>query len=118
MLNPRYIFTIDGEKIGFVKIYNLDLENKNCLLGGDIHKKHRGKGYSYIMWNTLLQYCFEELDLFRVGLTTAEYNKIAKKVYKKLGFVTEGFIKKSLFRKGAYYDQECMYLLKSNYYEK
>ena len=85
------------------------------MLGGDIHKDYRGKGYSYIMWNMLIDYCFNDINLYRVGITTAEYNEIAIKVYKKIGFISEGFLNESLYRNQKYYSQICMYLTKSMY---
>ena len=113
--NPRFIFTVNDENVGFAKVYNVDLNNKNCMLGGDIHKEHRGNGYSYNMWNMLLEYCFNHLNLYRVGLTTAEYNELATKVYKKLGFKSEGFLNESLYRDGVFHNQLCMYLTKPMY---
>ena len=105
----RKVFCINGEKIGFCKFYNIDLTNKNCVLGGDIHIKHRGKGYAKIMWGLMLDFCYNDLNLFRVSLTTAEYNKIGYRVYEGLGFKEEGRMIQSLLRDDTYYDQICMY---------
>tara|TARA_B100000035_G_scaffold315483_1_gene336935 strand:- start:18785 stop:19297 length:513 start_codon:yes stop_codon:yes gene_type:complete len=108
----RKVFCVNGERVGFAKFYNIDKVNKNCVLGGDIEKTHRGKGYAKHMWKLMLDFCYNDLDMFRVGLTTAEYNKIGKKVYSKLGFIEEGKLVKSLLRDNTYYDQICMYHLK------
>lgn len=111
--NPRFIFTVNKQNVGFVKIYNVDKDNLNCMLGGDIHKDFRGKGYSYIMWNMLLDYCFNELQLHRVSLTTAEYNLVGIKVYKNLGFKCEGILNESLYRDQTFYNQLVMFMTKS-----
>lgn len=115
----RLIFCVNDEKVGFCKFYNIDKNNNNCILGADIHPRHRGKGYAITMWKLMLDYCFDKtypgLSLHRVSLTTADYNDIAKKVYKKLGFLEEGRHVQSLFRDNEYYDEICMYMLKTNW---
>ena len=116
--NRRFIFSVNDNRIGVAKIYNIDYNNKNCVLGGDIHKDFRGLGHAKLLWTDLLEYCFEYLNLYRVSLTTAEYNNIAIKVYKDLGFLEEGRLKKSLLRNEVYYDQICMYMTMSNYKNK
>jgi RimJ/RimL family protein N-acetyltransferase len=111
--NPRKIFCLNNDRIGFCKIYNIDASNKNCLLGADIHESHRGNGHAKIMWLMMLEYCFGwPLELHRVSLTTAEYNSVARRVYKKVGFATEGIMVDSLLRDGEYHDQICMYMTK------
>jgi|TARA_R110000824_G_scaffold62352_2_gene165120 diamine N-acetyltransferase len=109
----RNIFCIDNQRVGFCKFYKIDYINKHCVLGADIHINYRGMGYANKMWNLMLDYCYENLDLHRVGLTTAAYNKIGQHVYRKVGFKVEGHIKESLLRDSIYYDQICMYHLKN-----
>lgn len=113
--DERYIFTVNGKRVGFTKFIQIDTVNKNCLLGADIHKDHRGKGYARIMWTLMLCYSFRCLGMWRVGLLTAEYNKIAQRVYKNVGFVEEGRQIQSLNRFGDYYDQIAMYMIEPMY---
>jgi len=112
----RLIFCNDEfDRIGLTKFYSIDQENKNCVLGADIHKDFRGKGLAKPMWKQMLYYCFDELSLHRVSLTTAEYNFIAQKVYMHLGFKIEGTQRESLFRDGKFWDQICMSLTKKQW---
>jgi len=116
--NPRqrrYIFTVNDERVGLAKISDLDVVNSNCLLGGDIHVLHRGKGYAKHMWSLLLDVVFLEHGLNRAGLTTAEYNVLGQRVYRGLGFKEEGRLIKHLYRDGAFHDQICMYMLRSDW---
>jgi diamine N-acetyltransferase len=106
----RLIYTINGENVGFTKFYSIDKLNKNCVLGADIHQDFRGKGLAKYMWTLMLEYCFNELQLHRVSLTTAEYNDIAQQVYKKLGFIIEGILYESLLRNDVWYNQLLMSL--------
>lgn len=113
--NPRekrLIFEVNGDRVGFTKFYSIDKNNHNCMLGADIHKDHRGKRYARPMWTLMLNKCFDELQLYRVSLTTATFNDVGQRVYKSLGFQEEGRLIKSLYRDGTYHDQIMMYMLR------
>jgi len=113
--NPRELrlmFTVDGEKTGFTKFYNIDRVNLNCVLGADIHRLYRGRGFSYPMWDLMIDFSFRTLGLHRVSLTTAEYNNIAIKVYRRLGFIEEGRLTQSLYRDGEFHDQLMFFMLR------
>lgn len=104
----RLIFTVDDEKVGFAKFYSIDRTNRNCVLGADIKKDFRGKGYAKFMWSLMLDHC-KDIGMHRVSLTTAEYNTVGQRVYRNLGFIEEGRLKSSLYRDGQFFDQICMY---------
>jgi RimJ/RimL family protein N-acetyltransferase len=110
----RKIFCADGKRAGFTKFYNIDRTNRNCVLGADLHREFRGQGLARHMWTLMLRFCFEDLNLHRVSLTTAEYNARARHVYSTLGFLEEGRMIASLYRDGKYYDQISMYLLRAS----
>lgn len=111
----RLIFECDGVPIGFTKFYDIDTTNQNCVLGADIHKQYRGNGYAKFMWTLMLQKCFDELNLQRVSLTTAEYNTKAISIYTRLGFREEGKFEHSLLRNDQFFDQLLMRMLKSEW---
>jgi RimJ/RimL family protein N-acetyltransferase len=111
----RLIFTIDGNRAGFTKFYSIDRANSNCVLGADLAKSYRGMGLAKYMWSLMLDTCFNELNLYRVSLTTASYNEIAQRVYRGLGFKEEGRFTQSLRRNNVFYDQILMYMLRSWY---
>jgi len=110
----RKIFCVDHQPAGFAKFYNVDRTNRNCVLGADLHHHFRGRGLARHMWTLMLRFCFEDLNLHRVSLTTAEYNARARHVYSSLGFREEGRMVASLYRGSKYYDQICMYLLSTS----
>ena len=111
----RLIFCVDGQRVGFTKFYSIDFYNRHCILGADIHPSYRGNGYAKKMWSLMLDYCFNDLSLHRVGLSTMDYNKIAKKVYYGIGFKEEGIIKHCHYRDGEYHDAISMYMLESDW---
>lgn len=111
----RLVFEIDQERAGFAKFYDIDQGNRNCVLGGDIHRDFRGKGHARKMWTLMLRKCFDELNLHRVGLTVAEYNDVGRHIYESLGFKEEGRLTQSLWRNEAYHDQIVMHLLQQDW---
>ena len=111
----RMIFTVNDVPAGFCKFYRVDMQNRNCVLGADLHKDFRGQGLASTMWNLMLETCFQNLQLNRVSLSSAVYNDIAQRVYRKVGFKEEGRLVKSLFRGGEYHDQICMYMLRDDW---
>ncbi len=111
----RLIFTVNDEPVGFTKFYNIDSANSNCMLGADIHKDHRGKGYAKNMWAMMLNVSFFSMHMYRVSLTTAEFNTVGQRVYRGLGFKEEGRLVKSLYRECHFHDQICMYMLKDDW---
>ena len=106
---------MDDVKVGFAKIYCIDVVNKNCVLGADIHKSYRGKGLAKHLWKLLVDECFQNLKMHRVSLTTASYNEIAQKVYKNIGFKEEGRQVQCLYRDDSFYDCICMYMLRPDW---
>jgi RimJ/RimL family protein N-acetyltransferase len=114
----RFVFTVDDVAAGFVKFYDVDHTNMNCVLGADLHKSFRGEGLAKEMWRLMLDFAFNQLWLYRVGLTTASFNHIAKRTYDKLGFIEEGKLTNSLFRDGKFHDQIMMYMLRDWWKER
>ncbi len=108
----RFIFEVNGERVGFTKIYSIDHRNERCLLGADIHPLHRGKGLAKFMWTLMLEFCFDMLKLHRAGLRTAEYNTIGQRVYNGIGFIEEGRLKEAILYDEKRWDDICMRILK------
>ena len=111
----RLIFFIDAQRIGFTKFYDIDAVNRSCVLGADIEKSFRGKGLAKHMWSLMLDHCFNDTDLNRVSLTTAEFNVIGQRVYRNLGFIEEGRHIQALFRDGKFHDEILMYMLRDQW---
>lgn len=114
-LNPEksdiMIFTVDDERVGIAKLNPIDKINKSVVMGADIHKDFRGKGYATKLWNLMIDRSINEHECHRLSLTTAVYNDIGRHLYGKLGFKEEGRLIESLCRDGRFYDQICMYRL-------
>lgn len=109
---------INGKPIGTIQLYDFNQQDKSCKLGiriGD--KDYWSKGYGGDAVNTIVEYAFTSLDMFRVDLRVYEYNERAARCYEKCGFKHEGRTRKSAYIDGAYYDEILMGLLKSDFLE-
>lgn len=116
----RFIFCLDGARVGFAKIYDIDYVNRNCVLGADIEKSYRGYGHAKHLWQLMLGYCFGDhaLKLHRVSLTTAAFNNVGQRVYRGLGFREEGRKVQSLLRDDMFHDQIAMFMLRDDWVQR
>lgn len=106
----------EGKPIGTIQLYDFNEQDKSCKLGiriGD--RNYWGKGYGEDAVNTLLEYAFMKIDIYRVTLRVYEYNERAVKCYLKCGFQYEGRLRHSAYIDGEFYDEIIMGILKSDF---
>ncbi|OGO78752.1 MAG: hypothetical protein A2Y23_10750 [Clostridiales bacterium GWB2_37_7] len=106
----------NGKPIGTIQLYDFNDHDKSCKLGiriGD--KNYWSKGYGGDAVNTIVEYAFTTMDMYRVDLRVYEYNGRAAHCYEKCGFKLEGRSRKSAYIDGEYYDELLMGLLKSEF---
>ncbi|WP_433750121.1 GNAT family N-acetyltransferase [Falsibacillus pallidus] len=84
--------------IGTVGLNNLQIHNKRCEIGYEIHPDTWKKGYTSEAVKIVLQYCFDELDLYRVGAVTFLENEPSFNLLMKLGFQKEGILRGYLYQ--------------------
>lgn len=78
-------------------------------------KANRGKGYGREAMNLLLDFAFNELNLYRLQLGVFAYNTNAIKLYESLGFVHEGTAREFIERDGQRHDMLRYGLLRGEY---
>ena len=115
IISQRLVIEYQNDRIGLIRLDDIDNNNKSICVGLDIDKKFRGKGHGYNSFNILLKYCFDILEMNRAWLLVADFNKIAYNLYKKLNFIVEGVQRERLYRKNKYHDYIMMSILKSEY---
>ncbi len=104
----------DGKSIGAL---NLMLQLKNATLGITIgDKAQRNKGYGTEATKIALDYCFNTLNLHRVGLWVFEFNEKAIHCYEKLGFKKEGISREAVYKNGGYCNIVNMGILKDEWH--
>lgn len=119
-LNQRYaIDTPDVGLIGLSTIINIDWRNNHAWHGivlGD--KNIRGKGYGFDTVMATLRYAFDELHLERLDGSMIEYNTASINLYlNKCGWKKEGIKKNYYYRRGRYWDQIIVGIMRHDYYE-
>jgi [ribosomal protein S5]-alanine N-acetyltransferase len=95
----------DTKIIGYVNIHNISAIHRSADLGiriGD--EKHRGQGFGKEALALALDYCWNHLNLERVGLNVFRHNARAIAAYSACGFKKEGILKRFLFIDGAWVD--------------
>ncbi len=106
----------DDQLVGQLAIKDVMWQARNCsffILIGD--KSDRGKGYGTDAVQVMLKYCFQEMNLYRVGLEVMEYNPAAIRSYKNAGFTEEGRLRHFVYRDGVYYDIVLMSILRQEW---
>ncbi|MBK7377411.1 MAG: GNAT family N-acetyltransferase [Ignavibacteriales bacterium] len=86
------------ELVGIIFLSKINLIHQTCWLGVFIGDNNsRGKGFGKEAVRLVTEYAFNNLNLRKVSLEVVVTNKAAISVYKKLGFVIEGEMKKQVF---------------------
>jgi len=60
--------------------------------------------YGSRIFELVVDYCFNQLNMHRLWLLVLSQNKIAKHIYEKHGFEVEGVQRQAIFRNGKYVD--------------
>lgn len=106
----------DDELLGFAAIFNIEWNNQLATVAIGIgEEKNRGRGFGSEALTLLIDYAFNELNLFKLCLDVIDYNEQAKHVYEKLGFMVEGYNQQAVFRNQHRYDRIYMGLFKDEW---
>ncbi|MFC5475988.1 GNAT family N-acetyltransferase [Paraherbaspirillum soli] len=93
------------QTIGLVYLLGIDWINRagECAIWiGEAEARGRGVGLAAMQ--QLLNHAFNDLNLHRIHLTVLANNQRALGLYKKVGFVEEGFLRQAVFKDGRYQD--------------
>lgn len=89
--------------VGIIFLSKINMLHQTCWLGVFIGDKNsRGKGYGKEAVTLVTAYAFNNLNIRKVSLEVVSSNKAAISVYKKLGFVIEGEMKKQVYINGKF----------------
>lgn len=102
--------------IGTIGLNNIDYKNQKAELGIMIGElEEQGKGYATEAIVKLIQYAFDEMNLQKIYLKTFYSNNRAIKLYKKLGFVQEGILRRDVYKNGKFKDVVIMSILRGEW---
>ncbi|WP_440603865.1 GNAT family N-acetyltransferase [Bacillus sp. GB_SG_008] len=103
-----------GDFVGTVGYNNLQLWSKRAEIGYDIHPSFWRKGYASEAVKTVLEYGFQELDLFRIGAITYPENEASSHLLLKIGFQKEGLLRGYIYQNHHSNDALVYSILKTN----
>ena len=95
----------NGDVIGSLDLYAVDMRNGTFQIAVMVSKEHRGKGYAKKMLDILLEYCFCELRLNKYNARVVAPNAASKQLHLSLGCTLEGIHREMYFHDGEYVDE-------------
>ena len=109
---PHFVAIINGKVVGWCNISSLHrpVYQHAGTLGIGVVDRYRGLGIGHALMSAALQKAKEQ-GLTRIELTVREHNTRAISLYKKFGFVVEGFHKNAIRIDGQYENQISMGLI-------
>jgi RimJ/RimL family protein N-acetyltransferase len=91
--------------IGYVQITNIDAVHRSAMIGIKIgDEANRGQGFGREALALAKAYCWNHLNLSRVGLTVFATNERALRIYAAAGFQQEGTLRNAVFIAGRWID--------------
>ena len=106
----------DDRLVGGIGLMDINGADGHAQLGLSIYKQDDwGHGYGREMIVLALRYAFNELNLYRVWLTTPGFNERARKLYEKLGFRHEGRGREHVMLDGRRWDIVYMGMLRDEF---
>lgn len=98
--------------IGHVQIMNISGIHQSAHISVRIGEAaERGHGYGREATSLAVAYCWNHLNLGRIGVTVFKTNERALKVYSSLGFEMEGLLRRAFFIDGQWVDVVLMSML-------
>lgn len=115
------IATNDDEKriVGWISLSNIDLVNqKACYHGLVIADKEYNDGFAWIeAYLFIMYYSFEVIGLNRLYGTHLDEHKTSSSSIDLFYWKFEGQERQSIFKNNKYYNQNCVSILRNEYFE-
>lgn len=122
ILNAEDIFTskqlrliIEVENkivVGCIDLFDFDPNNRRAGVGIFINETFRNNGYAKDALNTLVNYCFEILNLHQLYCTILSDNSESLNLFVNKGFKITGSRKEWIFRNKKWVDELFLQLIK------
>lgn len=104
----RFVLDADHRFAGILELVSIDYIHRTTEIQIIIDNSFRGQGLATIAMQKGLDYAFNTLNMYKVYLYVDVDNVKGLHVYKKLGFVEEGRLRKHFFTNGKYHDSYIM----------
>lgn len=101
--------------IGSCGYHNWDKGHFKAEIGFEVTPVYWRKGVMTEVIKPIIQYGFEQMELFRIEAFYDPENIASKSCLEKAGFIFEGILRKSAFEKGKFCDAAVCSILKEEY---
>jgi len=109
IFNPE---TTEFDMVGCVWYDEWDRTNSSCRVGLFIHPYFHRRKIGKRSLEAFIEFLQKDMNIHRIWLLVMRENKIAKKLYDRLGFLAEGIQFEAIFRNGVWHDYVMMSLLR------
>lgn len=104
------------KNLGMISIIDIDYRNQKCEIGRVfVGAESRGKGIGRIALELCLEYSFKHLNMHKVYIEVFSENKGALNLYKKCGFIEDGYFQKHIYKNGIFKDIVHLSCFKDDY---
>jgi len=105
------------ELIGCGMIARINSYNRRCDLGIGLgwNRDNWGKGYASEPLQAIIAYCFNELNLNRIGAEIYEFNEHSIRLFERNGFRREGVFRQYIFKDGVFKDEYLYSLVREDW---
>lgn len=114
-LNIEYAFVVyeHHEPVGRIGVYKIDPLNHIGEIGYWLIENKQGKGIITQSCKTIIDFCFDTLNLNRIELKCGVHNTKSKAIALHLGFTQEGLLREAEWLHNSYIDLYLFALVKS-----
>lgn len=107
-----YIINFNNTPVGYFRVSNINLQNKNLYIGADIHRNYCGIGLGYSAYKKFIPFLFKRYNLNKISLEVLATNNRAINLYHKLNFKQEGIKRQEVLKPEGYVDSIIMSILR------
>lgn len=102
--------------IGYGMIAYIDSYNGSCRMGIVLGERDVwGQGFGKEALTAVINYCFHDLGLHRIGVEIYAMNGRSIRLFESLGFQREGVVREAVLKDGVYVDEYIYGLLKKEW---
>ena len=101
--------------IGTIGLNGLQLKNKRAEIGYELHPAYWRKGYATEALKEVLNFSFQQLDLYRMGAVVYPENTVSLNLLEKIGFTKEGLLRGYMYQNQQSHDTYVLSLLKTEW---
>src|SRR5215208_2472899 len=106
-----------GEIIGMISLNHIDNRHRSAEVGYSLGNKYWRRGITKEALTLILDFGFNNLELVRIYAKVLHPNLPSIRLLQRAGFRYEGRIRKSVFRKGSWFDELIFALVDEDFRE-